>query len=103
MKCLFAALQVILLWFTHFELGLQSADSCSATDDRLIITEAGFKPYCVMPNTKKVVTKTNEVTLQFISNAQVDAQGFRAFYSAGMSALWYWFSDCSALMLGSLA
>lgn len=78
---------MIKLRFTHFELSLQSPEACSEKDDRLMIVENGSKPYCVMPNTKTVVTKTNAVTLQFLSNAQVDAQGFRAFYSAGWFAL----------------
>lgn len=80
---LFLSLQVIHLHFTHFELGLQSADPCKDTDDRLVVTERGGNPYCILPNTQKIVTKSNEVAVAFYSNSEVDAQGFRAFYSAG--------------------
>lgn len=74
--------KIIELRFTHFDLGLQSSDQCSDEDDRLMVTDSGYRPYCVKRNTKTVTTKTNSVSLQFLSNADVDAQGFRAFYRA---------------------
>ena len=38
---------------------------------------------CVKPNTKTILAHSNTATVSFITNSEVDAQGFRLFYSEG--------------------
>lgn len=80
----FYAVQVVRLRFVHFDLGQQSADLCNVRDDRLVVSEKGQRSYCVSPNIKNIVSKTNELNVTFVTNSVNDAQGFRAFYTTGL-------------------
>ena len=70
---------MIHIRFTHFDLGLQSSDPCNEQDDRLVIFEPsqGSQPTCVMPNTHELRSVSNEISLSFITNGEMDGQGFR--------------------------
>lgn len=78
--------QVITFNFVHFDLGPQSANPCDAGVDRLVITEMtshGLVRFCASSPMRTYVSHSNEVALQFITNDNVDAQGFRVFYTGG--------------------
>ncbi|XP_025113966.1 uncharacterized protein LOC112575994 isoform X2 [Pomacea canaliculata] len=76
--------KVITFNFVHFDLGPQSANPCDAGVDRLVITEMtshGLVRFCASSPMRTYVSHSNEVALQFITNDNVDAQGFRVFYT----------------------
>ncbi|GAB1600758.1 uncharacterized protein LOC106869508 [Argonauta hians] len=78
--------KVVRLWFTHFDLGYPVGDPCSSRNDRLLLQERvpgnGLETFCAGAHTKEIITKTNNVSLVFITDANNDAQGFRIFYNA---------------------
>lgn len=83
-------LQIIKIDFLHFDLGPQSYDPCSSSNDRLIFSDISRDQEtvtCGGSDLKQYVSKTNNVTVTFISNANHDAKGFRAFYEAGKHIL----------------
>ena len=75
-------LQIIVLTFTHLQLAVTSSSACDVTSDRLVVVEQGSQS-CIRPNTASHQTKTNQAFVMFYSNHEKDAQGFRAFYTAG--------------------
>ena len=76
--------QIIRIKFTHLQLvATPNADDCDVSSDRLVFQDGKNKPFCVKPYTKEVITKSNQAFLSFYSNSNRDAQGFRAFYTAG--------------------
>jgi hypothetical protein len=88
--------QIIKLEISHMSLwGQTTSDKapCSDKDDRLVIEEpsGGVKPYCVSASSKTITTKSNQLTIRFITNGLGDAQGFRAFYTAGINIATYCF------------
>lgn len=64
---------------------------CTDKDDRLIIEEpsGGVKPYCVSASSKTLTSKSNQLTVRFITNGLGDDQGFRAFYIAGINSAYF--------------
>ncbi|XP_013379197.1 uncharacterized protein LOC106150688 isoform X2 [Lingula anatina] len=79
--------KVVHFTFIHFDLGLQTSETCADHNDRLVFSEI-LQPgnqtqiYCTQPNTKKWISKTNVVNVTFTSDVVGDAPGFRLFYSA---------------------
>jgi len=57
--------------------------ACDDRSDRVVVDERGRKRVCVTTTTTRVVTKSNQATLTFVSNELGHALGFRAFYRAG--------------------
>ncbi|GFR77220.1 CUB domain-containing protein 2 [Elysia marginata] len=75
--------KVIMFTFLHFDLGKKSSSPCSAKNDRLRITEMtshGEFRFCASPPMLNYISQTNVVSLNFITNAHSDAQGFKVIY-----------------------
>lgn len=85
----YSVLQVIRIRFTHLQLVVTShEDYCDANSDRLQliqVKDGEEQTSCVRPHTTEVLTASNQVFLRFRSNSNKDAQGFRAFYNAGIA------------------
>ncbi len=80
--------QEIAFHFTHLELGSLQNGDCSEKEDRVVIHWSDRRTgdpqsICVKPNTKTILAHSNTATVSFITNSEVDAQGFRLFYSEG--------------------
>nr|KAG5712034.1 hypothetical protein BaRGS_020760 [Batillaria attramentaria] len=76
-------IRVITFDFVHFDLGPKTVNPCDAANDRLVISEVtsnGIVRFCATAPITTYESHTNEVTMQFITNNNVDAQGFRVFY-----------------------
>lgn len=78
--------KVVRLVFTHFDLGYPLGDPCSTRNDRLLLQErvpgSGLETFCAGPHTKEITSKTNNISLVFITDSNHDAPGFRVFYNA---------------------
>ncbi len=82
------ALQVIKFRFTHLDLGLQGGSACRDQEDRVQIDWTDnwtddARTVCVQANTKEIHVTSNTALVSFVTNSQIDAQGFRVFYSEG--------------------
>ncbi|CAH1786524.1 unnamed protein product [Owenia fusiformis] len=77
--------KVIHFKFIYFALGLQTLSPCHEENDRLIFREnlpETVDEFCIRPHTKTIISKTNEMTVNFTSRGGPDEQGFRVFYTA---------------------
>ena len=76
------SLQIINIRFTHLEIGSVVDEACGEAHDRLVVSEPGSQS-CIKPHTLTYSTKGHQALITFTSNYHTDAQGFRAFYTAG--------------------
>ena len=73
--------------FTHLDLGMPQ--SCSENEDGITIKWIDnwtneLRSVCAVANTKEIHANSNTALVSFVTNSQVDAQGFRVFYSEGL-------------------
>ena len=69
-------------------MGLSHHDPCNEQEDRVTIKWVDNwtnepKSVCVQANTKEIHANSNTALVSFVTNSQLDSQGFRVFYSEG--------------------
>ncbi|KAL8602118.1 hypothetical protein ACOMHN_007387 [Nucella lapillus] len=78
--------RVITFVFTHFQLGPRNSNNpCDASNDRLVVTDMtsrGVMTFCATSPMTSYTSRSNEVTLQLLTNAALDAAGFIVSYTA---------------------
>ncbi|KAK6195131.1 hypothetical protein SNE40_000617 [Patella caerulea] len=76
--------KVIHFDFSHLDLGRHTSNTCDEANDRLLIIERtphGLVRFCASQTMNNYVSQTSNVTLQFLTNMNNDAPGFRVFYN----------------------
>ncbi|WAR31432.1 CUBN-like protein [Mya arenaria] len=77
--------KIIRLSIHHLDLGWRPGDWCSHEVDSLTVTEVadqGRQSTCIDGESRELSTITNTASVNFVTNSDRDAQGFRIFYTA---------------------
>ncbi|WAR31389.1 CDCP2-like protein [Mya arenaria] len=77
--------KIIRLSIHHLDLGWRPGDWCSQEVDSLTVTEVadqGRQSTCIDGESRELSTLTNTASVNFVTNSDRDAQGFRIFYTA---------------------
>ncbi|ESP01719.1 hypothetical protein LOTGIDRAFT_66938, partial [Lottia gigantea] len=77
--------KVIHFDFSHLDLGRHTSNTCDEVNDRLVVMEKtphGLVRFCSSQTMNNYVSQTNNVTIQFVTNMNNDALGFRVFFKA---------------------
>lgn len=77
-------LQIIKIHFTHLLLFGEAGQECTTGSDRLVIVDKDNRRTCLKSNTREFTSRSNIITLRFLTNSAGDAPGFRLRYKTGI-------------------
>nr|XP_011417151.2 uncharacterized protein LOC105320781 [Crassostrea gigas] len=72
--------KIIKIHFTHLLLFGEAGQECTTGSDRLVIVDKDNRRTCLKSNTREFTSRSNIITLRFLTNSAGDAPGFRLRY-----------------------
>lgn len=77
-------LQIIKIHFTHLLVFGEAGQECTTGSDRLVIVDKDNRRTCLRSNTREFTSRSNIITLRFLTDSAGDAPGFRLQYKTGI-------------------
>lgn len=77
-------LQIIKIHFTHLLLFGEAGQECTPGSDRLVIVDIDNQRTCLKSDTREFTSRSNIITIRFLTNGAGDAPGFRLQYKTGI-------------------